>query len=157
MITPFLGLDLAWSPRNNSAAEALEAEDAQARWVGHSERLGGDARVLSFIGEAAGSGPAPVVMDAPLIVPNEEGSRPVDRVITSLFGHFRAFCRPANLTRSCTRGEDRVTALAADGFVLDSHMRQGAVTRTVFEAYPHPAMIYLFDLPKPLICNRRRK
>ena len=148
MSTRFIGLDLAWSPRNNSAAVALEAESDHAQWIARSERLGENAAVLAFIREAAGSGPALVAIDAPLIVPNVEGARPVDRQITRLFGRYGAGCYPAYRNRpgSCTRGEEIVAALAGDGFVQDPYIRQRTAMRSIFEVYPHPAMLALFHL-----------
>jgi predicted RNase H-like nuclease len=150
--TRFIGLDLAWSPRNNSAAVALEAGNHLARWIAHRELLGDNAEVLAFIQEAAGSGPALIAIDAPLIVPNEEGARPVDRQITSLFGHYGAGCYPAYRNRpgGCTRGEDIVAGLARHGFVQDPYVHRRAPTRTVFEVYPHPAMVALFRLDRTI-------
>jgi predicted RNase H-like nuclease len=146
----FIGLDLAWSSRNNSAAVALEAEDGRANWIAHCERLGHDEEVVAFVREAAGDGSALVAIDAPLIVPNEEGARPVDREITHLFGRCGAGCYPANRRRGCTRGEKIVVALAEHGFVQDPYVQRLSATRSVFEVYPHPAMITLFHLDKTL-------
>jgi predicted RNase H-like nuclease len=148
----FIGLDLAWSTRNNSAAVALEADVPASRWVAHAERLRDNAEVLAFIGEAAGSGAALVAIDAPLIVPNEEGARPVDRQITSAFGRFGGGCYPAYRNRpgTCTRGEDIVATLAESGFVQDPYVQKRAASRTVFEVYPHPAMLALFHLDTTL-------
>jgi predicted RNase H-like nuclease len=152
LTTRFIGLDLAWSERNSSAAVVLEAETDQARWIGHHDRLGDDQEVVSFIRQAADHGPAIVAIDAPLLVPNETGSRPVDRLISRLFGPFEAGCYPANRKRfaNCPRGENIVASLAADAFVQDPYLRQQAPTRTVFEVYPHPAMLSLFGLEKTL-------
>jgi len=148
----FIGLDLAWSPRNNSAGVALEAAGNTARWIAHRERLGDDAEVLAFVRENAGSGAALVAIDAPLIVPNAEGSRPVDRQITRLFGRYGAGCYPAYRNRpgTCTRGEGIVVKLARDGFVQDPSLPAGADVRRVFEVYPHPAMLALFHLEQTL-------
>jgi predicted RNase H-like nuclease len=150
LTTRFIGLDLAWSARNNSAAVALEADTAPARWVGHCERLGADAQVTAFIREAVGAGPALLAIDAPLIVPNQEGARPVDRQITRLFGRYGAGCYPAYRNRpgGCTRGEQIQAALTAHGFVEDPYVRQQVATRTVFEVYPHPAMLALFHVQR---------
>ena len=152
MSTRFIGVDLAWSPRNNSAAVVLEAEGERARCIAHCERLGDDEEMLAFIREAGGSGPALIAIDAPLIVPNEEGARPVDRQITRLFGRYGAGCYPAYRNRpgSCTRGEEIVAKLTHYGFVQDPYVQQRAVTRTVFEVYPHPAMLALFHLEQTI-------
>jgi len=148
----FIGLDLAWSPRNNSAAVALEAENDRARWVAYQEQLGDNNAVLTFLHETAGSGPALIAIDAPLIVPNQEGARPVDRQITRLFGRYGAGCYPAYRNRpgSCTRGEEIVAALSEWGFVQDPYIRKRADMRSVFEVYPHPAMLALFSLERTI-------
>lgn len=152
MLTRFIGLDLAWSPRNNSAAVGLEADDRHAHWIAHCERLGNDEDVVTFVREAAGDGPALVAIDAPLIVPNEEGARPVDREVTHLFGRYGAGCYPASQHRigGGTRGEKIVAALAQDGFVQDPYIRKCSDSRSVFEVYPHPATIALFHLDKTI-------
>ncbi len=148
----FIGLDLAWSPRNNSAAVVLQAKDGCARWIAYQERLGDNTEVLAFLHEATGSGPALIAIDAPLIVPNPEGARPVDRQITRLFGRYGAGCYPAYRNRpgSCTRGEKIVAALANWGFVQDPYIQQHAETRSVFEVYPHPATLALFHLERTI-------
>lgn len=152
MNTRFIGLDLAWSARNTTGAVVLEAESQPAQCTYYSNCLGDDHEVVSFIRRAAGDGPAIVAVDAPLIVPNEEGSRPVDSLITKLFGPFEAGCYPANrnLPGGCTRGEQIVASLAADNFVQNPYLRKRAPIRTIFEVYPHPAMLALFDLCRTL-------
>lgn len=148
----FIGLDLAWSPRNNSAAVALESNDDHAAWIAYRDQLGNNAEVLAFLHESAGNGPALIAIDAPLIVPNAEGARPVDRQITRLFGRYGAGCYPAYRNRpgSCTRGEEIVAALAQWGFIQDPYIQQRAATRSVFEVYPHPAMLALFHLERTI-------
>ena len=76
----------------------------------------------------------------------------MDREITRLFGRYGAGCYPAYRHRpgSCTRGEEIVAALAADGFIQDPYVRQRAATRSVFEVYPHPAMLALFHLERTI-------
>jgi predicted RNase H-like nuclease len=150
MSARFIGLDLAWSRRNSSAAVVLKAGNGQAHWIDHHEQLGDDAQVLSFLSDSAQHGPALVAIDAPLIVPNEQGARPVDREITRLFGRFGAGCYPANRCRSCTRGEAIVDGLTRHGFVQDPFVEQRTARRLVFEVYPHPATIALFELGQTL-------
>ncbi len=159
MSTRFIGLDLAWSPRNNSAAAVLEADDAVATWHNHAERLGDDLEVLCFLLEAAGGGPALIAMDAPLVVPNAEGARPVDRHITRLFGRYGAGCYPAYRNRpgGCTRGERIVARLSEAGFVQAPHIHPRQAVRSVFEVYPHPAILSLFELNETLKYKARPK
>ncbi|MGC8786691.1 MAG: DUF429 domain-containing protein, partial [Anaerolineae bacterium] len=91
-------------------------------------------------------------IDAPLIVPNQEGARPVDRQITRLFGRYGAGCYPAYRNRpgSCTRGEEIVAELEKWGFVQDPYIQQRIDARSVFEVYPHPAMLALFSLERTI-------
>jgi len=150
MSARFIGLDLAWSPRNTSAAVVLEAREHKVHWIDHRERLGDDGEVLSFLCNSAQSGPALIAIDAPLIVPNEQGARPVDREITRIFGRFGAGCYPANRSRGCTRGEAIVEALTRQGFAQEPFIERRTAKRAVFEVYPHPATIALFDLEQTL-------
>ncbi len=159
MNTRFIGLDLAWSPRNNSAAVVIEANSAVAAWCKHAERLGDDPEVLAFLRKAAGDGPALIAIDAPLIVPNAEGARPVDRHITRLFGRYGAGCYPAYRNRpgGCTRGERIVAGLSEADFVQDPHIGFRQAVRSVFEVYPHPAILSLFELDRTLKYKARPK
>ncbi len=152
MQTRLIGLDLAWSSRNNSAGVALEADNGRAHWIAHRERLGHDEEVVALVQEAAGDGPALVAIDAPLIVPNEDGARPVDREITHLFGRYGAGCYPASRRPigGGTRGQRIVAALAQYGFVQDPYVQRFSTIRSVLEVYPHPATITLFHLDKTL-------
>jgi len=145
----FIGIDLAWSARNTCAAVALAWNGKTAYWLSWSERLRHDAEIIAFVKQAAGSQQALVALDAPLIVPNKDGMRPVDKEITHLFGRYHAGCYPANRKR-CTRGEEIVKALNAEGFVQDPFIQKNEALRKVFEVYPHPAMIALFRLGKTL-------
>ncbi len=144
----FIGLDLAWSARNKSGGAAIEDEGGRARWLGACEALGDDQEVLAFVKGTVGSEKALVAIDAPLIVPNAEGSRPVDREITRLFARYHAGCYPAYRNRpgSCTRGEGIVGALAQYGIKQDPYVQTRANESRVFEVYPHPATISLFHL-----------
>jgi len=155
--TRFVGLDLAWSPRNGSGAVVFEADSRHATWAAHSDQLGDDESIVAFVREAAGSDATLVAVDAPLIVPNDEGSRPVDRLISRLFGRFGGGCYPAfrNRPGGCTRGERIVAALARDGFTQDPYIKTHADVRTIFEVYPHPAMVSLFHLEHTLSYKAR--
>ena len=77
----FIGLDLDWSRRHLTGAVALEG-DGTAFWLVYCDSLREDAELVEFVRATAASGSAPIAIGAPLIVPNAEGSRPVDREIT---------------------------------------------------------------------------
>jgi len=145
----FIGIDLAWSEANPSAAVALN-------WVGQCGRpflwtsnLGKNAEILEFVEKAAGSGPALVAVDAPLLVPNETGTRPCDRELSQAYRKAHAQAYPANRRRlgPVIRGEALVEGLRAKGFHFSPRVVAQKQVRQVVEVFPHPAMVELFGLP----------
>ena len=90
----FVGIDLAWSPRNPSGGAVLSAD---GRVLASTSALGGDNEVLDFVAEALPrNSPGLVAIDAPLSVPNETGARPCDRQVASIFSRYDAAPYPAN-------------------------------------------------------------
>ena len=76
MIT-FIGIDLAWSPRNLSGAAVVRG-DANGGMLLQTDLLGEDREIVDYIERHTGMGPAIVAVDAPLRVPNETGRRPCE-------------------------------------------------------------------------------
>lgn len=142
-----IGLDLAWSSANPSAAVALAWDGRCARPSLWADRLFSDEEILGFIGKAAPSGPALLAVDAPLLVPNELGTRPCDREISQFYRKAKAVAYPAN-RRRVIRGEGLVSALARLGFSHQAAVEAQKPTRQAVEVFPHPAMVELFGLPE---------
>ena len=156
-----IGIDLAWSDRNNSAAAAVEAQQPQGELIDYKERLRTDDEIMAFISEVAKAEPAIVGIDAPLLVPNKNGMRPCDRKVTQEFGHYHAGAFPANRDRlkrnGEVRGEELVKRLDTMGFIHDYNIRhQDNRCRQVVEVYPHPATITLFNLEHILKYKHRK-
>src|SRR5262245_31946558 len=149
----FIGIDLAWSPRNPTGAAAIQG-DAGGGTVAAVELLGSDQAIVDFIVRQAGDGPAIVAVDAPLWVPNEGGRRPGEAEIGRTFGRYQAGAHPANRRRlafdGVVRGEALVSALEARGFTHAPSIDAGTPVRQVIEVFPHPAMIALFGLARTL-------
>lgn len=149
----FIGVDLAWSPRNPSGAAVLKGNAASATVV-DVQHLPDDQSILRFIDRHAGTGPCIVAIDAPLRVPNQTGQRPCERELQQAFGRFHAGAYPANRQRLATdgviRGEALVEALEARGFTLSAGIGPGEPGRWVIEVYPHPAMVAVFGLDRIL-------
>lgn len=149
----FIGLDLAWSPRNRSGAAAIEGDEAGGTLVDVA-LLGDDADVLAYIDRHAGAGPAVVAVDAPLRVPNTAGRRPAEAAISAAFRRYEAGAHPANRRRLAfdgeVRGEALVQALAAHGFAHTAGIEAGVRDRRVVEVFPHPAMVAIFGLDRTL-------
>lgn len=154
-----VGIDLAWSPRNNSAGFALEVEGGVAREIAWCETLANDDQIMGFIDQMAGHGPALVAMDAPIAVPNASGARPCDREITRLFGRFQAGAHPANRRALGRYGGLRAERLARRivqelAFAHHPYIDRHTATRQLIEVYPHPGMVSLFGLDRTLKYKR---
>jgi predicted RNase H-like nuclease len=154
----FVGLDLAWSPRNQTGGAVVSADGRLLQGVSD---LHSDGEILAFVDGAVPAGePAIVAIDAPLAVPNETGSRPCDSHLAAVFARFEAGPYPANrrnLERyGGLRGEAITRGLEQRGFRHDPHLARQARERRVVEVFPHPAIISLFRLDKTLKCKARR-
>ena len=144
-----IGVDLAWSPRNPTAAVVLRWDGDHWAMEAWAEDLGSDAEILEFLAPYR-EDPCVIGIDAPLIVPNEEGSRPCDRWIAARFGRYHAGGYPVNRRwlRSFggLRGEALARARTTGGFTLQPPLTPRAPIRAVLEVFPHPAAIVLFGL-----------
>jgi predicted RNase H-like nuclease len=159
----FIGLDLAWSVRNTSAVSVLETSGAAGAALTHyQEKLQSDKEIIEYIASAAsGSKGVCVAIDAPLIVKNKTGARPVDREITSRFVRYGAGAHPCNRAKfpQGVRGERLVKELCKSKYGFEHQPFIHRSTRripakTVFEVYPHPAQIVLFGLGKRILYKK---
>jgi histidinol-phosphate phosphatase family protein len=155
----FVGIDLAWSPRNNSGGAVLSAS---GQLLAATAILGNDSEVLDFITNAVPSNsPGLIAIDAPLAVPNEAGARPCDRQVASVFSRFEAAPYPANRRNLRRYGGLRAEAIQKRlqflGFRHDPYIKGRVPTRQVIEVFPHPATISLFHLGRTLKYKARSK
>lgn len=150
----FLGVDLAWSPRNTSAGAVLSWDGARARLATWRDDLTDNLEIAAWVMTHAEEKGIWVAIDAPLVVANETGTRPCDRDITRLFGRYHAGTHPANrcnLQRyGGLRGERLAQFLEERGFTHALPIEPGTETRRILEVYPHPAMVTLFGLDRIL-------
>lgn len=153
--TVIFGVDLAWGERNPDGVTRIEFDTALEGTPARFETrlLRGDEALLSYLSVADEAGRVLVAVDAPVICPNETGSRPVDRECTSRFGRNDAGCYPAN-QRLCRRPLRIASALRERGFSLTTDL--GRSSRIVCEVYPHPATILLFGIPKTIKYKKGR-
>ena len=140
----YCGLDLAWSARNASGVAVVDADG----------RLLASGTVVSD--QALADWLAPhlphlrvVAVDAPLVVPNLTGARPVERAMTSAYGAAGAGTYPSNRTNPLfdpPRGE-----ALADRFgwrITTDRPDDDGAAPVCIEVYPHPAMVGLFGLDR---------
>ncbi len=163
----FVGLDLAWSGRNNSGGAVISWDNSTGRGnlTDWPEQLGSNDEIIDWIRSVAGTQPtALVAIDAPLVVPNESGARVGDKLLSRVFRAYEAGTHPANRTNlgrygqpvGDIRGETLVARLKAElNFQHDPLVEAFAERRQVFECYPHPAMVVLFELNTTLKYKRK--
>ncbi|HSR33253.1 MAG TPA: DUF429 domain-containing protein [Anaerolineae bacterium] len=155
----FIGVDLAWSPRNPSGGAILSDTGELLTSTG---LLGDDDAILEFITTAIPSNAQGLVaIDAPLAVPNESGGRPCDRQVAAIFGRFEAAPYPANRQNLATYGGLRAETIRERlqllGFRHDPSIIMQGRTRQVIEVFPHPATVSLFHLDRTLKYKARSK
>ncbi len=148
----FIGLDLAWSARNPSGGVVLAWNGSRAWPLAWSSDLGDDEDVVGFVLAGTDREGALVAVDAPLVVPNDRGTRGCDRALSAAYRSREAGAYPANRSRlgPVVRGEALLGKLLAHGFTHGPRVEGGRPVRHVLEVHPHAAAVELFGLPKTL-------
>lgn len=149
----YVGIDLAWGGRNPSGLAVLCWQDYLLREVVPAQLLHTDDEICRAIAEHDTGDTLVIAIDAPLVVPNLTGERPVEGEMRRRFARFHAACHPANrrLLGDPPRGE-RLCALLAEQLNIQvvPAPPQREPCRIAFEVYPHAAMVRLFGLPRIL-------
>ncbi|MBS3151168.1 DUF429 domain-containing protein [Candidatus Woesearchaeota archaeon] len=146
----FIGIDLAWSENNKSGIAILEGDKKQAKLISVSLALK-DSEIIEFIEKYAKNNNTLISIDAPLIVPNEEGRRLAEALVGNLFRKFNAGAHPSNRKRLSSftgsiRGEEISKLLEKLNFEHSPYIEKQEQSRKFFEVYPHPSMVVLFNL-----------
>ena len=141
----FVGVDLAWTQNGGTGLCTIENG-----CVKRSTRLGSDNELISWLRPVVRD-PVVVAIDAPLIVRNLTGRRPVERMISRCFGAYHAGAHSANLGLPAFSGGVRGGRLAAAlDLDVDPAFAPREPVRRAIEVYPHPAIVALFGLPSTL-------
>ena len=152
-----IGVDWAWSDRHESGVAIL-------RWDGAALTFQA-AEAITTLEEIAAriralDGSWCIAIDAPLIVRNQSGRRPVDGLISARYHRFHAGAYPANLRLlgGKVRGGDLVRQLQGDGLRMAGGPERAAqvADRWAFETYPHAEMVEVFGLPRIFKYKRGR-
>jgi predicted RNase H-like nuclease len=147
----FLGLDLAWYGTGNSSAMAvLHGDGEEVQLVNVFEALQSDDEIFSALVTSAAPDTV-LAIDAPLIICNASGQRPCESEIGRRFGRADASAHTSNLARfpdaRSVRLADRLVA-AGWRHSPDPASDRRCSGRSLFEIYPHPAHVVLFDLAR---------
>ena len=140
----YLGLDLAWAPRATSAGAVMEATEEGVRLVS-TAHLRAHEDVLSWVARNRGRSGAILAVNAPLIIENSTGRRPVDLQLEHHFGRFQVdefSVNTVNASHPRTIGR----ALMRMGFDADPQ----AEGDRVVETYAQACQILVFGLDRPL-------
>jgi len=146
----FIGVDLGWSS-GASGLCCLEWRSGKLILL-DLQRVMAIADILAWIdGWIAPDQPGMVAVDAPTLISNATGMRLCDRLAHKHFGKYHAGCYPANL------GSTFAQRTLAFGLSLEERGFHHAPTiqpqqpgRFQIEAFPHPAIVHLFNLPRIL-------
>jgi predicted RNase H-like nuclease len=140
-----IGIDLAWGDRRPDGVCAVKATRRGARIVDLAYPRGDDQLLDVVLSHVPRTGGVFLTVDAPLIIPNRTGSRPVDRLTHALFHREHAGCHPANRGR-CPRPLRLMRKFRGMGFQCDWELTRAR--RMVAEVYPHPALVRFLGLPR---------
>ncbi|MFN8420225.1 MAG: DUF429 domain-containing protein [Anaerolineae bacterium] len=152
-----IGIDLAWSARNDTGIAALRwSESDRAAHLIDCRLARTDEDILTAV-KSVDYPNIVVAIDAPTVVPNREGRRPADSKISAAFRRFHAGAYPANRRLLAThqgeqvRGEVIARRLESELQIIHrAEINPRAAIRQCFEAFPHPAMVVLFQLERTL-------
>ena len=146
----FVGIDLAWSDKNSSGIAILKGDNKQAKLVS-SGIVHSDDDIINYIKSNINENDAHIGIDAPLIVPNEEGRRIAEAIVSDLFRKYHAGAHPSNRKRLSQwsgkiRGEEISRLLEKEGYNHDPFISKGEISRKFYEVFPHPSMVVLFNM-----------
>ena len=152
-----VGIDLAWGDRNPDGVCVIEyaAQEPPRASVTEVRLSTGDNALMALADRLRAEARQTFwTIDAPIVCPNAEGSRPVDKLTHVHFGKYHAGCHPAN-SRLTPRPPRILRKLRARGYRAGWDLAAGP--RVVAEVYPHPAMIRWFGLDRVLKYKRPPK
>lgn len=142
--TRYLGLDLAWAPRQSSAGAVMEATEEGVKLLS-TAHLRAHEDVLSWVARNRGRGGAVMAVNAPIIVPNPSGRRPVDEELEHHFGRFYVDEYAVN-TVNASHPRNIARAFTRMGFDMDPQSEADRVIETACQA----CQILLFGLDRPM-------
>ncbi len=152
----FIGLDLAWTTKNESGICWLEGDSRENLRCTRLESAVRDTEVLADE-VAAVEGPLVVTIDAPVLYSLE---RDAERKVARIFGKYKAGPHQAHyaVRRGYTAGIDLGKALAGRGFALDPGplLDGDRSERSAVEVFPHTIHVRLFHLEERILYKKGR-
>ena len=152
----FIGLDLAWTTKNESGICWLEGDSRENL---RCTRLEAAACATKQLADevAALHGPVVVTIDAPLLYSSQ---RTAESKIARKFGKYKAAAYHPSLavSQGFTAGIDLGKALQARGFALSPEpiLAGDRASRAALEVFPHTIHVRLFNLDERLKYKKGR-
>jgi predicted RNase H-like nuclease len=144
----FIGVDLGWSS-NPSGLCCLELHGETLALVDLRREKTFDDIFRWIDQQVPDPDAAMIAIDAPILIPNQTGTRLPDRLAHQFFGRYHAGCYPANLGLPfAARTVGFGLSLEARQFVHAPEITPQQPGRYQIEVFPHPAMIHLFRLER---------
>ncbi len=151
----FVGIDLAWSKRNDTGLCILSLQNDVLTVESYTLLTELDD-IVSIVTQTVQNRPCIIGIDAPLTVKNNDGRRNAEHELQKHFYKSHAVAHPANRNRlgqwnqGVPRGEELVTMLESFGFEENPSITNKYTVRQMMEVFPHPAQVELFELKKIL-------
>ncbi|RKT78669.1 putative RNase H-like nuclease [Terracoccus luteus] len=140
-----VGIDLAW---NTNARTGLAIVDSGGALV-ESAGVRTDDEIDAWLAPHAGS-LVNVAIDAPLIVVDESGMRPVEKMLNQTYGRYDAGAYPARRSDPSMNPPRGGSLAARHGWNIDPAHGSSPTSPGCIEVYPHPAMVGLMSLGRTL-------
>jgi predicted RNase H-like nuclease len=147
-VNTFIGVDLGWYGKPSGLA-AIGFENSHTLTLRNIARLESVDDILAWIQKEAGGATSIIAVDAPLVIRNQTGIRPAERLLNRDFRRFHAGCHAANLGRPFAQNviafSRRLTTL---GFAHAASLKPREQGRYQIEVHPHAATVTLFGLER---------
>jgi predicted RNase H-like nuclease len=157
----FVGIDLAWSARNQSGIAVINGQKDTADFVCGTNDVHKNNEIVDYIITHTKGDPAFIAIDASLIVNNTTGERKGETLLKKMFVLYDAVPYPSNRNLfyrlyGGVRGEQIAKMLQEKGFQHNPYIKKKEKSKKFFEVFPHSAMVVIFKLKKILKYKYRK-
>jgi predicted RNase H-like nuclease len=139
----FLGLDMAWAPRNSSGGAVMELTAEGDVKLTSATSMRAHEDILGWVARNRGRAGCVLAVNAPMIVENTSGRRPCDALLEK---HFAAV--DAYQVNTVNASQPRMMGRALMRMGFDPH--PGADGDRLIETYNQPTQVLLFDAERPI-------
>ena len=141
----YLGLNLAWAPRNTSGGAVMEATPDGTVKLISTTSLRSHEDILAWIARNRGRAGAVLAVNGPIIIENTSGARPCDQQLVELFSQYQIDDYQANIVNA---SHPRTIGRALQRMGFDPNP-SGRGDR-VIETYNQPTQVLLWNLERPI-------